>query len=236
MKSLLQNFGYQEKNGIFLYPEETLFLMETNRLEVTHNKMPLSIQEGYEFLLRHKCSLIKYRVLLKYEEVCRRKSKSCSNIHKQTETTKASQKRMIEEREEIEMVQKKVCSELETELNRSDPSKSTEMSEPHVQVISDIFQKLRRTAPRKLESSVETDIPDYCVFFPNNKTRCDYDFNLCISEESILERKLNDSRPTIYAICSGDNISFYKISTVDLPSCTDENNEINFDTEALVRV
>lgn len=29
VKGLLQNYGYQDKHGIFLYPEETLFLLET---------------------------------------------------------------------------------------------------------------------------------------------------------------------------------------------------------------
>lgn len=29
VKGLLQHFGFQDKNGIFLYPEESLFLLET---------------------------------------------------------------------------------------------------------------------------------------------------------------------------------------------------------------
>ncbi|KAJ8932426.1 hypothetical protein NQ314_014683 [Rhamnusium bicolor] len=82
----LNNFGYQDKNGIFLYPEETLFLMETNRLEVTHNEIPITIQESYMLISQNgECSLTKYRVykklvllgykLIRYQELLRRQLK-----------------------------------------------------------------------------------------------------------------------------------------------------------------
>lgn len=37
VKGLSQNFGYQDKEGIFLYVEELLFLLETVRQYIVHD-------------------------------------------------------------------------------------------------------------------------------------------------------------------------------------------------------
>ena len=57
------NFG-QEKNGsLYLLPEETLFLIETNCLELIWNGVPCSIQQAYEILIDDSvCTLEEYRV------------------------------------------------------------------------------------------------------------------------------------------------------------------------------
>ncbi|KAJ8946304.1 hypothetical protein NQ318_004193 [Aromia moschata] len=235
VKTLLHNFGYQDRNGIFLYPEETLYLMETNRVEVTWKNVPLSIQEGYNLLFKHKCSLTQYRVykklvllgyrVLRYEEIMRRKfkNKKTDDGINQELNNKSSSKRSIEECGENECGRKRLCTET---TNVSEvKSRGLNIIEPVVNIqkksFKDILEKLRTTAPRPYKLSLKNEqIPDFCVFLPNNKTRCDYDFHLFICKEPTLERKMyNHSLPAVFAISSDDNISFYKLSTINLPFC-----------------
>ncbi|CAG9763132.1 unnamed protein product [Ceutorhynchus assimilis] len=76
-KNLVRNFGFQNKEGVFIWPEEMLFLLESNKLEVTCNDCPLTIEQAYEITLQ-TISIAKYRIykklaslghkLVKYEE------------------------------------------------------------------------------------------------------------------------------------------------------------------------
>uniref|UniRef100_A0A1B6M1V8 tRNA-splicing endonuclease subunit Sen54 N-terminal domain-containing protein n=1 Tax=Graphocephala atropunctata TaxID=36148 RepID=A0A1B6M1V8_9HEMI len=54
----------------WLFPEETLFLMEINCLECLYGEVPLSVQKGYSVLLgpENGCSLVEYRV---FAHLCR---------------------------------------------------------------------------------------------------------------------------------------------------------------------
>jgi len=49
--STLQKFGFQCRNGKFLYPEECLFLVEQGMLELNLHDLPLSFQEAYMLLI-----------------------------------------------------------------------------------------------------------------------------------------------------------------------------------------
>ena len=63
VKNLIRFFGYQNKEGIFIYPEEILFLLETNRLEISFSNIYLSIEEAYELLFKSlNFSLNKYKI------------------------------------------------------------------------------------------------------------------------------------------------------------------------------
>ncbi|KAL7289108.1 hypothetical protein TKK_0017056 [Trichogramma kaykai] len=60
-----ENFGYEEKNHLFLLPEEALILLEMNSLELLWNGMPLSIQQAYEIIIyskNSKCTIHEYKV------------------------------------------------------------------------------------------------------------------------------------------------------------------------------
>ncbi|XP_044253437.1 tRNA-splicing endonuclease subunit Sen54-like isoform X2 [Tribolium madens] len=46
--SSIGGFGVQNKEGKFLSPEESLYLLEANKLELIQDKVPLSIQEAYK--------------------------------------------------------------------------------------------------------------------------------------------------------------------------------------------
>ena len=54
--------GHTVDNGLHLYPEEALFLLESNAIEVKLNDVAMSIQQSYEVMLAKDCSLDEYRV------------------------------------------------------------------------------------------------------------------------------------------------------------------------------
>ncbi|CAK9815526.1 tRNA-splicing endonuclease subunit Sen54 [Anthophora quadrimaculata] len=57
------SFGLEKDGALYLIPEEALFLLETNCLELTWNDVPLSIQQAYELLIDNvECTLEEYRV------------------------------------------------------------------------------------------------------------------------------------------------------------------------------
>ncbi|XP_054001727.1 uncharacterized protein LOC128888698 [Hylaeus anthracinus] len=57
------NFGLDKSGALYLIPEEALFLLEANCLELTWNDVPLSIQQAYELLIDNvECSIDEYRV------------------------------------------------------------------------------------------------------------------------------------------------------------------------------
>ncbi|XP_036143662.1 uncharacterized protein LOC105829270 isoform X2 [Monomorium pharaonis] len=57
------NFGVEKNGSLYLLPEEALFLMETNCLELIWNGLSCSIQQAYEILIDDlACTLEEYRV------------------------------------------------------------------------------------------------------------------------------------------------------------------------------
>ncbi|XP_070164990.1 uncharacterized protein Tsen54 [Polyergus mexicanus] len=57
------NFGLEKDGSLYLLPEETLFLIETNCLELIWNGVPCSVQQAYEILIDDSvCTLEEYRV------------------------------------------------------------------------------------------------------------------------------------------------------------------------------
>ena len=54
--------GHTVDDGLHLYPEEALFLLESNAIEVKLNDVAMSIQQSYEVMLAKDCSLDEYRV------------------------------------------------------------------------------------------------------------------------------------------------------------------------------
>lgn len=49
--SSMQKYGWQSKEGIFLHPEEALFMIDQGILELMYNKLPVSLHEAYILLL-----------------------------------------------------------------------------------------------------------------------------------------------------------------------------------------
>ena len=66
--STIQKFGFQTRDGKFLYPEECLFLIEQGILEFFIKDVSLSLQEAYMKLLPHQPSYEYYQI---YANLCR---------------------------------------------------------------------------------------------------------------------------------------------------------------------
>lgn len=57
------NFGLEKNGSLYLLPEEALFLIETNCLELIWNGLSCSVQQAYEILIDDStCTLEEYRV------------------------------------------------------------------------------------------------------------------------------------------------------------------------------
>ncbi|XP_055955068.1 tRNA-splicing endonuclease subunit Sen54 [Patella vulgata] len=62
MGKFWSNMGFVDHKRKWLYPEEALFLMESNMLEVAYNDIPLSIEEAYNEFMSHGINLEEYQV------------------------------------------------------------------------------------------------------------------------------------------------------------------------------
>ncbi|XP_064213672.1 tRNA-splicing endonuclease subunit Sen54 isoform X1 [Tribolium castaneum] len=62
--SLKGGFGAQTKDGKILSPEETLFLLEANKIELRLDKVPLSIQEAYKTIQLNHAKYHAYKKLV----------------------------------------------------------------------------------------------------------------------------------------------------------------------------
>ncbi|CAH1274464.1 TSEN54 [Branchiostoma lanceolatum] len=56
------HIGHSNEGKKYLYPEEAVFLMETNAIEVYWNKLPLAIQQAYAMMLGNRVSMEQYQV------------------------------------------------------------------------------------------------------------------------------------------------------------------------------
>ncbi|XP_076241805.1 tRNA splicing endonuclease subunit 54 [Calliopsis andreniformis] len=57
------SFGLEKNCALYLIPEEALFLLEANCLELTWNDIPLSVQQAYDLLIDNvECTMEEYRV------------------------------------------------------------------------------------------------------------------------------------------------------------------------------
>ncbi|XP_057654547.1 tRNA-splicing endonuclease subunit Sen54-like [Diorhabda carinulata] len=224
VKGLLENFGYQNKHGIYMYPEEMLYLVETNRMEVSVNKVPLTVQECFNIVLNSpEMQLIKYRVykklihlgykVFRYSEFVRKFEKI---ENKETITQKCGfitnneqQKRQFHDPKE-ETNHKKVC------VDHDRPDAITLKNK----CIENMYGRLKQIAPQKYVPGNKTGIdPDYCVFQSKNPSKTDLYFNVYICETNILDHvEYFSKHPSLYVICSGDNISLYKMGVVNIPT------------------
>jgi len=216
VKNLIKYFGFQNKSGIFLHPEEMLFLLETNRLEVTLGNDILSIEKGYDIVLKTtNISLPRYRIykklaslgykVVRYNQINNKKSKG------------SAEKRCLEE------MDPQSHKKIRTVENKSDeatdqncPFQETPVPKD-VQYVSNILNRIAKSMPVDCSDEKSCLDPDYCLYSPTNIGNREPDFNLIICEGDIPDRRnFNNHLPTIYAICN-DDVAFYRFSNVHLP-------------------
>ncbi|CAH0564943.1 unnamed protein product [Brassicogethes aeneus] len=206
-RNLLNSFGFQDKSGIFLYPEEVLFLMETNRLEIKIDENCLSIQDMYnmvinltgynsnKYLVYKKLVLQGYKVINLIEH--KRKLKKQCNKRKSESNLNDGKKIKIDElEEELKVLQSK--------------------EEIIIKKIDDIFKRIQENAPTSFRN-VETDLEvEYFAFSTKNNSN-NYEFRIIQRNNIDFTEDIKCSEKDIFAICSDENVAFYKLSKVIVP-------------------
>ncbi|KAK9883081.1 hypothetical protein WA026_001283 [Henosepilachna vigintioctopunctata] len=223
---LLKNFGFQDKRGIFLLPEEALFLLEQNRLDITLNNSTISIYEAYNLLL-NKTTLKTYRVYKKLvgqgfkllnKEGIKKFYATCVATDEKHTTRAEKRFRTYSDEQIIPKVRKiSVHNEIISHQSENVPSGES----PSEINFNNIFMELRNNGPQ-LKIPMETSkSPNYFGFLPSSVAKHRHDFNLYIRDE-INPKDIGNFEdvPNIIAICCDDNIAFYRFPNVDISLLT----------------
>ncbi|XP_044759640.1 uncharacterized protein LOC123317270 [Coccinella septempunctata] len=219
--NILKNFGFQDKSGIYLLPEETLFLVEQNKLELMNKTEQVSIYEAYTLIMKN-ITLKKYRVYknlveqgykLLNKEAIRKfyavQKKSSQSSVKNNKKRKQSSSSTTEK--EIEV--KKSKRNYEERFNvgkKNDHKQDIDFTE--------LFDNLRKQGPRLVLPSETSKHPDYFGFLPNSRSKHNHEFNLYI-REGIDSNDFDNYEhiPNIFAICTNDNVTFCRYPNINIP-------------------
>ncbi|KAL1489163.1 hypothetical protein ABEB36_014102 [Hypothenemus hampei] len=203
VKNLTKLFGFQNKDGLFLYPEEMLFLLETNKLEVFLNDVSLSVEKCYE-CVTNCISLTKYRVykklaLLGYKLI---RAEQYENI--------ILKKRRLQEPVQFDLAKRlKHDPDLNLEQSHTTTNESS--------YISNVLQSLRSLMPCTVDIYQEECIkPNYYIFIPTNITNSKPDFHLFIWERDQWDDQYLNCPKNVHAICN-DDVALFKSSYVHVP-------------------
>ncbi|GFO02072.1 tRNA-splicing endonuclease subunit sen54 [Plakobranchus ocellatus] len=141
------HMGFTDKRRNWLYPEEALFLMETNTLEVYHNGLPLSIQEAYTKFMGPDLSLEEYQVFAHLRRlgfvVLRQEAQlEITPYEKQINLDKYMTKQNLKERKEKQLAKKE---KLETDCTDSSFEESKELSSKATQSATETGKEVGQT-------------------------------------------------------------------------------------------
>ncbi|XP_060523244.1 uncharacterized protein LOC132700131 isoform X2 [Cylas formicarius] len=205
IKNLLKYFGHQNKDGVFLYPEEMLFLLETNRLELHLDDLPITIAEGYSIALKY-ITLTNYRVF----------KKLASLGYKLVRFDRFQTTRNMSDRAE----QKRKPPTDDEPVPSKKPKDEEDVSK-ELRHISGIFESLKCKMPTDAASTNGNAFdqePHYCVFLPSNTNKNAPDFHLYLCEDGELIERLapHSDVPGLVATCV-DDVTFYRLGVVELP-------------------
>ncbi|KAG5340832.1 SEN54 endonuclease, partial [Acromyrmex charruanus] len=104
------NFGLERNGSLYLLPEEALFLIETNCLELIWNGLSCSIQQAYEILIDDSvCTLEEYRV---YSQLTRYGYRIQRYFYEESDKCNRS--------DELTLVKRKIIVDPENGLRMSD--------------------------------------------------------------------------------------------------------------------
>ncbi|KAL0103039.1 hypothetical protein PUN28_018382 [Cardiocondyla obscurior] len=131
------NFGLEKNGSLYLLPEEALFLLETNCLELFWNDLSCSIQQAYEILIDNlTCTLEEYRV---YSQLIRYGYHIQRYIYEESDKCSRS--------DELTTVKRKIIVEPETGLRMSDNQSQNKQSvqKPQLILVQDIPETLSKS-------------------------------------------------------------------------------------------
>ncbi|XP_018329730.1 probable tRNA-splicing endonuclease subunit sen54 isoform X2 [Agrilus planipennis] len=151
----LRKLGFQNKTGYYLYPEEAIYLIETNRLEVLWKTITMSIQQAYSVLLPIM-GIDKY---LTYRKLI-------SNGFKITIQPKELKRTLPLENEELKT--KKICQRSQEFCGNTSCESNVLISDYADNRFRDIFANLRMRGPKKWTPTVKTDDVAYTAKLSDN--------------------------------------------------------------------
>ncbi|XP_067214238.1 uncharacterized protein Tsen54 [Linepithema humile] len=213
------NFGLEKNGSLYLLPEEALFLMEKNCLELIWNGVPCSIQQAYEILIDDSvCTFEEYRVysqLTRYGYHIQRyfseESKKCT---RSDESTTIKRKIIVDPNNGLRMCDSQLQNPTNKKLKETLSEDMSQISntsfdnfntkndktegESVEQVVHDVVDKLLCT----IEDDVELNNPVTSVVMQNNAI-----------QSNMNEEKNRNSKPEIISDETLlDNIKIYKDS------------------------
>lgn len=229
----LQKYGFQTREGIFLNPEEALFLVDQGILELRHDGLPLSVQETYILIVPLLSSFEYYEV---YSYLCR-----LGYIVRRYK--KKEKKEDVDEEEEIVQKEENIDNEESIEPMASGYVKNLWCSEPderpcirpsEAKSTASVLTKLQVLELLKLKNITYDDERPL-------KHRIDFDIYLSSSLKKLGKPrfrvavcKYGDTPPSLYemgcltnetdgvslklAVVNDGTISFYGMFGVDLPT------------------
>ncbi|KAF7265796.1 hypothetical protein GWI33_020871 [Rhynchophorus ferrugineus] len=164
VKNLLKSFGYQNKEGIFLSPEEILFLLEANRLEIYLGRISLSIKDAFEVLLQETdCGFTKYRV---YKKLAGLGFKLVRNNYRGESVNNHKRKITHDTMGNIKYPKMSDSFEADNSLNTT----TTNNDVQELEYIQNIFKNMDKFAPRTIFNS-ENTISEYTIVNPNHSVK-----------------------------------------------------------------
>ncbi|XP_066140688.1 tRNA-splicing endonuclease subunit Sen54 [Euwallacea fornicatus] len=224
-KNLLKYFGFQNKDGIFLYPEEMLFLLEMNRLELRSNNIVSSIERAYNLVLNTTdISLNQYHIYKKLA-LLGYKLTRCEQLHKKLSNNKNKLlKREIEDTDLHSNKRRKSDFPAKDEklaLQHNDKveydnAKKKPFTAKEAKYVSRIFEDIRVKMPMSGCNYMDCEKPDYYVFNPKNANKAQPNLKLFICKNNLLDHKGINEEPNIFATCD-DDVTFYTLYNITLP-------------------
>ncbi|VVC88988.1 unnamed protein product [Leptidea sinapis] len=124
-----QYLGHYVEKKLYLEPEEILYLMESNCLQLTYNGVTVSLQQAYTLLMKGKISLLQYKV---YASLSRLGFKIIR--HKIPEKNLSSTENKILVSDE-QIINKELCSTSQMAINENSTNNDSEIvNDTHNQV------------------------------------------------------------------------------------------------------
>ncbi|XP_066250065.1 tRNA-splicing endonuclease subunit Sen54 [Euwallacea similis] len=224
-KNLLKHFGFQNKDGIFLYPEEMLFLLEMNRLELRSNDIVVSIERAYNLVLNTTDILLSQYHIYKKLALLGYKLTRYEQLHKKLSNNKNKPlKRAIEDTDlhgnkrrkaDIPAKDEKLALE-DDDQGKYDNAKKEVFTAKEANYVSKIFEDMRKKMPVSGCNHVNCEKPDYYVFNPKNANKLQPNFKLFVCKNNLLDHKGINEEPNIFATCD-DDVAFYTLCNIKLP-------------------
>lgn len=191
---IVNTFGFANKTGRYLRPEEAMFLLETNRLELFWNNVPISIQQAYEVIINKLPKYLGYRKLAL-------EGFRFSKVNKESQE------------ENDEPLTKRIKYE-----NTTEPCSSQSTSTLEANPLTEIWKRAKETGP-KIASIERMDCGDYEIFVPESSKHQNSSFQLNLQDSNVMDTSLGFmDEKTIVGFPNNDFTGYFQFMKVNLPS------------------